>query len=230
MCPPIVDMGSSAPCDPLLGLKAYGPKRRAQCTVPHRVQSKEQIALTGWVYSLLSHVFLVSLSWFNLALSYDLRLLLGQGHSSASFDIWSYLCRCCSLNMSDTEDATDEWVDGSFPIMTKWRRPPLESIVTQYVWCALFFFLVLLLLFRGKRKSVSCFQKSLGSWTVVNRLLVQSDRLDATRHITTSREHKASILCINCMQKWPRACLTPVKCIAIVYILYSYIYTHGDVL
>nr|XP_040058910.1 troponin T, cardiac muscle isoforms-like isoform X1 [Gasterosteus aculeatus aculeatus] len=55
-------MGSSAPCDPLLGLKAYGPKRRAQCTVPHRVQSKEQIALTG----------------------------------------------CCSLNMSDTEDATDE--------------------------------------------------------------------------------------------------------------------------
>ncbi|TNN76415.1 Troponin T, cardiac muscle [Liparis tanakae] len=30
MCPPIVDVGSLPPCDPLLGLKAYGPQRRAQ--------------------------------------------------------------------------------------------------------------------------------------------------------------------------------------------------------
>lgn len=35
MCPPIVDMGSLPPCDPLLGLKAYVPQRRAQHTIPH---------------------------------------------------------------------------------------------------------------------------------------------------------------------------------------------------
>lgn len=107
MCPPIVDMGSLPPCDPLLGLKAYSPQWRTQYTIPHWATlhelGKSACSCSVFLNNLTKSVTI--LYFFLLDFGF-LSVCRSQVINLASMYIGIY--RNCILNMSDTEDAEYE--------------------------------------------------------------------------------------------------------------------------